>query len=152
MEHGRKRSARLPNRCRNGKNEAMKLHIDEMHQGGVDLGDGRGKGVRVVYSIVDEDTGQAMTDLNFDSFEAAAAYVAEHFSVYERWMPPEPTAAELEELMRIVNWMEQSPADVDAVGQAGRGFHARLSYELHQRRHEVDVVARIKNLLDRFGQ
>ena len=128
----------------------MKLHIDEMHQGGFDLGDGKGKGVRVVYSIVDEDTGRSMTDLDFESFEAAEAYVAQHFSVYERWTPSPPSAAESEELMRIVNWMEQSPGDVDTAGPTGRGIRARLSYQLHQRRHEPGVAARIKALLARF--
>jgi hypothetical protein len=121
-----------------------------MHQGGLVLEGERNKGVQVVYSIVDEDTGRSMTDQEFDSFEAAEAYVAQHFSVYERWTPPPPSAGEVAELMRIVNWMEQSPADVATAGPTGRGIWSRLSYQLHQRCHAPDVTARIRALLERF--
>lgn len=128
----------------------MKIHIDEMHQGGFILEGEKYKGVGISYSIVDGDTGRSLTDQEFNAYEAAEAYVAQHFSGCERWTPPPPSAEELAELMRIVSWMERSPSDVATTGPTARGIRARLSYQLHQRSHEPSVVTRLRALLTRF--
>jgi hypothetical protein len=128
----------------------MKIHIDETHQGGVILDGENYKGVQILYSIEDGDTGRSLSDQEFNSHEAAEAYVAAHFPGCERWTPPPPSAGELEELMRIVNWMEQSPSEVATTGATARGILARLSHQLHQRSHEADTAARIRALLARF--
>ena len=132
------------------EHKTMKLHIDEMHQGGFILEGEEYKGVQILYSIVDGDTGRRLTDQDFSSYETADAYAATHFSSCERWTPPPPSAEELEELMRIVNWMEKSPSDVVTKGATGRGIWARLSHQVHQRSHEPSLVTRIRALLTRF--
>lgn len=128
----------------------MKIHIDETHQGGVILEGENFKGVHVLYSIEDGDTGRSLSDQEFSSYEAAEDYAATHFPGCERWTPPPPSAGEIEELMRIVNWMEQSPSDVKTTGATARGIWARLSHQLHQRSHDPNTAARIRVLLARF--
>jgi len=52
----------------------MKTHIDEMHQGGVILDEENYKGVQILYSIEDGETGRSLSDQEFSSREAAEAY------------------------------------------------------------------------------
>jgi hypothetical protein len=54
----------------------MKTHIDEMHQGGVILDEENYKGVQILYSIEDGETGRSLSDQEFSSREAAEAYAA----------------------------------------------------------------------------
>ena len=58
----------------------MKIHIDEMHQGGLILEGEEYKGVQILYSIVDGDTGRSLTHQEFSTYEAADAYAATHFA------------------------------------------------------------------------
>ena len=128
----------------------MKVHIDEMHQGGLVLEGDEYKGVQVSYSIVDGETGRSLADQEFSVYEAAEAYVAQHFPGCERWTTPPPSADESAELMRMVEWLEQHPSDLVRAGPTGQGIWARLSHGLHQRSYAPDIVARIRALLARL--
>lgn len=126
----------------------MKYFIDETHQGGF-IHDGEEyKGVLILYSIIDGETGCNLTDQEFGSYEAAEAYVATNFPGCERWMPPPPSAEGLAELMRLINLseieIERNPSHVFSVMD-----WVSLSCRLHRHSLDANTVARIKALLTR---
>lgn len=128
----------------------MKVHIDEMHQGGFIPEGKEYKGVHVSYSIVDGETGRSLAEQEFSAYEAAEAYISQHFPGCERWVPPHPSAGELAELMRVIDWLEQDPGAAVRKGPTSKGLWARLSHSLHQHSHAPDIAARIRALLERM--
>lgn len=130
----------------------MKIYIDEEHSGGFILDGQENKGVLIVYTIVDGETGRNLTDQEFGSYEAAEAYIATNFPGCERWMPPPPSVEGLAELMRLVNLLEvEIERDPPHVFSAmDRGSWVSLSCRLHRHSLDSNTVARVKALLARI--
>lgn len=126
----------------------MKVHINETHSGGVIFDEKSYKGVHVTYSIENGETGHYLVDREFSTYGAAEAYLAEHFSGCERWTSPPPSPDERSELTRVLEYMEKGGADRwKYPTPTRRGIWARLSYQLHQRTLEPEIVSRVEAVL-----
>jgi hypothetical protein len=127
----------------------MKVHIDELHEGGMHLPGGADAGVRITYSIIDGETGEPLRPETFSSYQAAEACLLLYFSGSPRWAPPSPTTDEFKDLERLLIFLEAECEDRWSLsGPAARDIWARVTYYLHQRTLGVDVVERIRKVLE----
>jgi len=127
----------------------MKIHVEELHLGGI-IAEGDDPAGVVVYGIVNGETGSPVVDRDFDSYEAADAYIAQHFPDTEPWTPPPAGAEDVARVMPMINLLETSPDSLMAAASTANLVRRILRGELRQRTHAPELAARIRVLLAGF--